>query len=670
MRKTLGILILVLLSTMGFSQSNGTNLNCADLVQKTVPPNAVNDFANILNNEDKAVLEQKLRAYWDSTSISIVVTTVYSLNDNDVSEYSTALFNCWGVGDKTNRGVLMLVAPNERKVYLSTGQGIEFILYDGLCKRVIEEDIIPSFKNGDYPLGILNGVNSLINILGTMSWEDRMAAIEERAKIEKIAEQKTKENIESAITMVVIIALFVGVVYFIVSLIFRIKKKILLKKNISNLNSEVSNAKEMIEMLRKNYLEQAPKWAQQEMEDHLTLSEENINSISDLIAESVIFLKKTSTKNVGGAEENIRNAKILLDKAFLSFEKVDTKLREKVIKFSSEVKDVWNNALTVSSERYQSVKSYIGKGYEFEPELLKIERILKRLESLQADINNPENHKNVHETSTDLKNKAVEIEANLAEIIKDKKKVDKALPGVDFQLKEAKGKIDQYSEKLNSFRKKYDRSAWGKLEEDLNNYSRKMNGDLERRIDKMKDVKLNISSINLLNQNFLSLVGVVEGVRSVFSAIDSFVPEQEKAKADFFKKIPDAEKAIAEALKEIKDSDVGENAKKEAKKAVQSLKTIKAEAEDGVADWVSLLVAIVLCIQFAKKATEMALNDVSEAAQRRARRRREKEERERSSYSPSFSTYSSGSFSGGGGGSSFGGFGGGFSGGGGAGGSW
>jgi len=655
---------------MGFSQSNGTNLNCADLVQKTVPPNAVNDFANILNNEDKAVLEQKLRAYWDSTSISIVVTTVNSLNDNDVSEYSTALFNCWGVGDKTNRGVLMLVAPNERKVYLSTGQGIEFILYDGLCKRVIEEDIIPSFKNGDYPLGILNGVNSLINILGTMSWEDRMAAIEERAKIEKIAEQKTKENIESAITMVVIIALFVGFVYFIVSLIFRIKKRRLLKKKINNLNSEVLKAKEMIEGLRINYLKQAPKWAQQEMEDHLTLSEENINSISDLIAESVIFLKKTSTKNVEGAEENIRNAKILLDKAFLSFEKVDTKLREKVIKFSSEVKDVWNNALTVSSERYQSVKSYIGKGYEFEPELLKIERILKRLESLQADINNPENHKNVHETSTDLKNKAVEIEANLSEIIKDKKKVDKALPGVDFQLKEAKGKIDQYSEKLNSFRKKYDRSAWGKLEEDLNNYSRKMNGDLERRIDKMKDVKLNISSINLLNQNFLSLVGVVEGVRSVFSAIDSFVSEQEKAKADFFKKIPDAEKAIAEALKEIKDSDVGSSAKEEAKKAVKKLNEVKVEVQDEIADWILILSSLNDVVSSANLAIEKAESDIASAQYNRKEAARKKKEKEDEDKTPSisFSTYSSSGISIGGGG--FGGFGGGFTGGGGAGGSW
>ena len=108
----------------------------------------------------------KLKALEDKSGIQLVVATVKSLEGNDIAPYANALFREWKLGEAgKNNGVLLLVAPNERKVRIEVGYGLEGRLTDAVTKIIIINFIAPSFKVGDYAGGIARGVDGLINTL-------------------------------------------------------------------------------------------------------------------------------------------------------------------------------------------------------------------------------------------------------------------------------------------------------------------------------------------------------------------------------------------------------------------------------------------------------------------------------------------------------------------------
>src|SRR5205814_1313907 len=109
----------------------------------------VTDYANVLSEGDKASLENKLVAFNDSTSTQIAIVIMRSTGGYEIEEYSVQLFNKWKIGQaKKNNGVLILIAIEDRKVFITTGFGIEGVLPDALCKRIIDNDIKPNFKLG------------------------------------------------------------------------------------------------------------------------------------------------------------------------------------------------------------------------------------------------------------------------------------------------------------------------------------------------------------------------------------------------------------------------------------------------------------------------------------------------------------------------------------------
>jgi uncharacterized protein len=126
----------------------------------------VSDFAHILSDEQRGLLEQKLVAFNDSTSTQIAVVIMQSTGNYEIADYSVQLFNQWKIGqEKKNNGVLMLVAVGDRKVWITTGFGIEGVLPDALCKRIIETDIVPQFRQEDYYAGIDAGTTAMMKIV-------------------------------------------------------------------------------------------------------------------------------------------------------------------------------------------------------------------------------------------------------------------------------------------------------------------------------------------------------------------------------------------------------------------------------------------------------------------------------------------------------------------------
>jgi len=130
---------------------------------KPNPPVAVNDFANLLEPFQRQALEQKLEAYNDSTSSAIVIITVPGLDGYDIPQVSLKYLRDWGIGTKEkNNGVVILVSANDHKARIETGYGMEGVLPDILAKEIIDQRMIPFFKNGDYYAGLNNTVDAII----------------------------------------------------------------------------------------------------------------------------------------------------------------------------------------------------------------------------------------------------------------------------------------------------------------------------------------------------------------------------------------------------------------------------------------------------------------------------------------------------------------------------
>ena len=124
------------------------------------------DGAGIVPAEARSRIEGKLKAYEDKTSDQVVVATLPDLQGTTIEDFANRLFRTWALGQKkTNNGVLLLVAPKERKVRIEVGYGLEGALTDALSKVIITTAITPRFKTGDYAGGIEAGVDAIVSIL-------------------------------------------------------------------------------------------------------------------------------------------------------------------------------------------------------------------------------------------------------------------------------------------------------------------------------------------------------------------------------------------------------------------------------------------------------------------------------------------------------------------------
>ena len=134
----------------------------------------VTDFTGTLGEGEKSSLERKLVAFNDSTSTQIAVVLMRSTGNYEIADYSVQLFNQWKIGQASkNNGVLILVAVDDHKVWITTGYGIEGVLPDALCRRIIEQDVVPAFRRGDYYAGLEEGTNSIMSIVkGEFTAED------------------------------------------------------------------------------------------------------------------------------------------------------------------------------------------------------------------------------------------------------------------------------------------------------------------------------------------------------------------------------------------------------------------------------------------------------------------------------------------------------------------
>ncbi len=128
---------------------------------------SVVDTAQLLAPEIKTQLEQQLAAHQQATSNQIVVAIIHDLQGYPIDDFGYQLGRAWGIGKKDkNNGVLLLVAPQEKKVRIEVGYGLEGTLTDAITTQIIHTQILPAFRQHNYQAGITQGVTAIIAALG------------------------------------------------------------------------------------------------------------------------------------------------------------------------------------------------------------------------------------------------------------------------------------------------------------------------------------------------------------------------------------------------------------------------------------------------------------------------------------------------------------------------
>jgi uncharacterized protein len=159
--KKLALVISLLFTVCAFAQIDKV------VPKRPTPQRLVNDFANILTQDQIDALERKLVAYDDSTSnqVAIVILPTITANGDEypIEDVALKILRDWGVGNqKNNNGIVLLAAMEEHKLRIEVGYGLEGAIPDITAKTIIENDLRPNFRNQDYYRGFDAAINSIM----------------------------------------------------------------------------------------------------------------------------------------------------------------------------------------------------------------------------------------------------------------------------------------------------------------------------------------------------------------------------------------------------------------------------------------------------------------------------------------------------------------------------
>jgi len=179
----------------------------------------VTDAAGILNNAGKQQVTAVCGALEQKTGVQLAVVTVDSTRPETIEQYAVRLFAQWGIGHQNkDDGVLLLVAARDRRVRIEVGYGLEGVLTDALSKTVIETYIVPAFRRGDFPGGILSGTRAIVSVIAQSYG---VAVTGQEAQVtQRLARRKKTGPLDMIILIVVLVLFFRYPQLFFYSMLF------------------------------------------------------------------------------------------------------------------------------------------------------------------------------------------------------------------------------------------------------------------------------------------------------------------------------------------------------------------------------------------------------------------------------------------------------------------
>ena len=163
----IGLILLLLVAPVRLRAQDpqtdaGTTDNTA-IPDKPNPPRLVNDFVGILSSSERSQLEQKLRAYNDSTSTQITIVIVKTTEPYPIGDFAFQVGRKWGVGQQgKNNGLILAWATQTRKIFIAPGYGLEGAIPDAIAKRIITNTIAPAFRQEQYYQGLDEATTEII----------------------------------------------------------------------------------------------------------------------------------------------------------------------------------------------------------------------------------------------------------------------------------------------------------------------------------------------------------------------------------------------------------------------------------------------------------------------------------------------------------------------------
>ena len=173
------------------------------------------DEAGILDAATRANLTQKLTDLEAKTTDQLVVVTLKSLQGTTIEDFGVQLGRAWKIGQKDkNNGVLLIVAPNERKARIEVGYGLEGTLTDAVSRLIVENSILPRFKANDFPGGITRGVDDIIQALSgdAADYKDRARHLTQQIEAPPQTEAPRKKD--SSWPIIIVILAVIGILVF------------------------------------------------------------------------------------------------------------------------------------------------------------------------------------------------------------------------------------------------------------------------------------------------------------------------------------------------------------------------------------------------------------------------------------------------------------------------
>lgn len=163
MKSVQRLFLYTLLAVLSFGSSGYSQI---EIPKKPSKEMSVYDGADLFKENEVRQLRKKLETYADTTSTQIVVATIKTLNGEYIGTYAAEWAQKWGIGQKgEDNGLLILIAKNDSKIWITTGYGLEQYLTDATTKTVIENIILPEFRKADYYEGIDKGTTAIFEVL-------------------------------------------------------------------------------------------------------------------------------------------------------------------------------------------------------------------------------------------------------------------------------------------------------------------------------------------------------------------------------------------------------------------------------------------------------------------------------------------------------------------------
>jgi uncharacterized protein len=160
------------------------------------------DDAGILDAATRQALTDKVAAVEAKSGDQIVVVTLKSLQGTSIEDYGYQLGRHWGIGEKTrNNGALLIVAPNERKVRIEVGYGLEGALTDAVTRLIIANAILPRFRANDFAGGIVRGVDDIVQVVSGDAEEYKRRAAQRP--------DSAPQGVDAATLMLILVVIFV-----------------------------------------------------------------------------------------------------------------------------------------------------------------------------------------------------------------------------------------------------------------------------------------------------------------------------------------------------------------------------------------------------------------------------------------------------------------------------